>query len=68
VKGSTIKRGSTWTAYWSTVNPATGGRRQHSKGGFVRQKDARTYLNEILSLNPPINGPCESFASAEKVS
>jgi integrase len=49
VKGSTIKRGSTWTAYWSTVNPATGRRRQHSKGGFVRQKDARTYLNEILS-------------------
>jgi integrase len=32
--GFTKKRGSTWTAYWETKDPATGKRRQHSKGGF----------------------------------
>ena len=48
MKGSTIKRGGTWTAYWSTTDPATGKRQQHSKGGFRIQKDARTHLNTIL--------------------
>lgn len=48
MKGSTIKRGATWTAYWSTTDPATGKRRQHSKGGFRLQKDARAHLNGIL--------------------
>lgn len=48
MKGSTIKRGNTWTAYWSTTDPATGKRRQHSKGGFRIQKDARAHLNGIM--------------------
>lgn len=48
MKGSTIKRGTTWTAYWSTTDPATGKRRQHSKGGFRTQKEARAHLNAIL--------------------
>lgn len=48
MKGSTIKRGNSWTAYWSTTDPATGKRVQHSKGGFRIQKDARAYLNGIL--------------------
>lgn len=48
MKGSTIKRGNTWTAYWSTTDPATGKRRQHSKGGFRTQKEARAHLNTIL--------------------
>ena len=48
MKGSTIKRGSTWTAYWFTTDPATGKRRQHSKGGFRIQKDARAHLNSIM--------------------
>jgi integrase len=48
MKGSTIKRGSTWTCYWSTTDPATGKRRQHSKGGFRIQKDARAHLNSIM--------------------
>lgn len=48
MKGSTIKRGSTWTSYWSTNDPATGKRRQHSKGGFRIQKDARAHLNSIM--------------------
>lgn len=48
MNGSTIKRGSTWSAYWSTTDPATGSRRQHSKGGFRLQKDARAHLNDVL--------------------
>lgn len=46
--GSTIKRGNTWTAYWFTTDPASGRRRQHSKGGFRIQKDARSHLNGIM--------------------
>ncbi len=50
------QRGSTWTAYWSTVDPATGKRVQHSRGGFVRKEparppkgdSAREYLNSIV--------------------
>lgn len=48
MKGSTIKRGNTWTAYWFTTDPATGKRRQHSKGGFRTQKEARSHLNGIM--------------------
>lgn len=48
MKGSTIKRGSTWTAYWSTIDPPSGKRRQHSKGGFRTQRDARAHLNMLL--------------------
>jgi integrase len=48
MKGSTRKRGTTWTAYWFTSDPGTGRRQQHSKGGFRTQKDARGHLNEIL--------------------
>jgi hypothetical protein len=48
MKGITIKRGNTWTAYWFTTDPATGKRKQHSKGGFRIQKDARAHLNSIM--------------------
>lgn len=48
MRGSTIKRGNTWTAYWFTTDPATGKRRQHSKGGFRTQKLAQAHLNSIL--------------------
>jgi integrase len=48
MNGSTIKRGSSWTCYWSTDDPATGKRRQHSKGGFRLQKEAREHLNGVL--------------------
>ncbi len=43
------QRGKTHTAYWFTIDPATGKRVQHSKGGFPKQKAARTHLNTILS-------------------
>ncbi|HEX6392975.1 MAG TPA: tyrosine-type recombinase/integrase [Acidimicrobiales bacterium] len=48
MKGSTIKRGNTWTAYWFTTDPATGKRRQHSKGGFRTKNDAQRHLNGII--------------------
>lgn len=35
MKGSIRKRGDKWTAYWFTIEPGTGKRVQHSKGGFV---------------------------------
>jgi len=46
--GSTLKRGSTWTAYWFTADSATGKRRQHSKGGFLTKKAAGEHLNTVL--------------------
>jgi integrase len=50
MKGSTLKRGSTWTAYWDLpADPQTGERRQKSKGGFRRQKDAQAFLNDTLA-------------------
>ncbi len=48
MKGSTFKRGGAWCARWSIDDPATGERRQFSKGGFRRQKDAREHLNTVL--------------------
>jgi integrase len=56
MKGSIGRRGETWTAYWSTVDPATGKRVQHSHGGFVRAEparkpkgdSAREHLNSII--------------------
>jgi integrase len=56
MKGSIRKRGSTYTVLWSTTDPATGARRQHSKGGFKKKEaskppqgdSAREYLNSIL--------------------
>ena len=49
MRGSTRKRGSTWTAYWDLGNDlATGKRIQKSKGGFRTQKDAHRFLSETL--------------------
>ena len=50
------KRGSTYTAYWSTIDPASGKRGQHTKGGFARKDparppkgdSAREFLNSIV--------------------
>jgi integrase len=47
-RGSTRKRGSTWTAYWRAVDPATNETVQQSKGGFRRQSDANKYLNTVV--------------------
>lgn len=48
MRGSTRKRGTTWTCYWDVINPSTGDRQQKSKGGFTRQKDAEAYLDTVL--------------------
>ena len=48
MRGSTRKRGNTWTAYWF-VTDADGERRQRSKGGFARRSDAQAFLNETIS-------------------
>lgn len=42
------QRGSTQTAYWHTIDPETGARKQHSKGGFKTKREAREYLNAVM--------------------
>ena len=50
MRGSTRKRGATWTAYWDLPgDPATGKRRQASRGGFKRQKDAEAFLSTTIT-------------------
>jgi hypothetical protein len=39
MRGSTRKRGRSWTAYWDAYDAETGGSRQRTKGGFRTQKD-----------------------------
>jgi integrase len=49
MRGSTRKRGSTWTAYWDLPGDLdTGKRRQKAKGGFKRQKDAEAFLATVI--------------------
>lgn len=56
MKGSIRRRGDTWTAYWFTIDRATGKQVQHSKGGFIRKEpsrppkgdSAREFLNGII--------------------
>jgi integrase len=49
MRGSTRKRGSTWTALWDHHDPATGARRQKSKGGFRTQREAQTHLATVIT-------------------
>lgn len=49
MRGSTRKRGKSWTAYWDSQAKVEGGTRsQKSKGGFRTQKDAQRFLNDTL--------------------
>jgi integrase len=49
MRGSTRKRGNTWTAYWDgPPDPQTSQRKQKSKGGFKRQKDAQKFLSDTI--------------------
>ena len=48
MKGFTRQRGSNYTAYWETKDPATGKRHQHSKGGFKTKGMAQKHLNAII--------------------
>jgi Arm domain-containing DNA-binding protein len=50
MRGSTRKRGHSWTAIWDLpADPQTSARRQASKGGLKRQKDAQAFLNETIT-------------------
>jgi integrase len=49
MRGSTRKRGQTWTALWDHHDPATGQRRQKSKGGFRTQREAQTHLATVIT-------------------
>jgi integrase len=49
MRGSTRKRGGTWTALWDAPDVETGGRRQKSKGGFRTQKEAQTHLAAVIT-------------------
>lgn len=50
MRGSTRKRGASWTAYWDLpADPTTGKRRQASRGGFKRQKDAEAFLSTTIT-------------------
>ena len=49
MRGSTRKRGSAWTAYWDLpADPATGKRRQASRGGFRTRKEAQRHLAGVV--------------------
>jgi integrase len=48
MRGSTRKRGQTWTAYWDDYDIETGGRRQKSRGGFGTRKDAQRHLASVI--------------------
>jgi integrase len=50
MRGSIRQRGTTYTAYWSTIDPGTGKRQQHTKGGFRTQGDAQKHLNGVMPL------------------
>ena len=50
MRGSIRQRGETYTAYWSTTDPGTGKRVQHSKGGFRTKSAAQKHLNAVLPL------------------
>lgn len=44
--GHTFERPTGWFAQWSSRDPATGARRQHKKGPFKKDSDARKFLRE----------------------
>jgi len=49
MRGSTRKRGGTWTAYWDgPADPETSNRKQRSKGGFRTQKAAQAHLATVI--------------------
>ncbi len=47
--GTIRQRGSTFTACWFTIDPATGKRQQQSKGGFTSEAEAQRHLTTVLA-------------------
>jgi integrase len=72
MRGSTRKRGSTWTAYFDLPpDVETGERRQKSKGGFKRQKDAEAFLATVVTsvhdgtYSEPSKAPLAAYMATE---
>jgi integrase len=49
MRGSIRRRGSSYTWYLDVPDPATGKRRQRSKGGFRTKKECQAALTEALA-------------------
>jgi integrase len=49
MRGSLRRRGATWTALWDGIDPATGKRRQRSKGGFRTRREAEHHLATVVT-------------------
>jgi hypothetical protein len=49
MSGFVRKRGSTWTWYLNVPDPATGERRQRTKGGFRSKKECQAALTEAAA-------------------
>ncbi|HSZ70211.1 MAG TPA: tyrosine-type recombinase/integrase [Solirubrobacteraceae bacterium] len=71
MRGSTRKRGSSWTAYWDDYDVATGERRQRSRGGFATRRDAQRHLAGVVvavnegSYSEPSKQPLGRFLVEE---
>lgn len=65
MKGSVRTRGATYTAIWSTTDPATGKRLQHSRGGFTTKRAAQAHLNDVLGKPEHRRAPEKPLTVAE---
>ena len=72
MRGSTRKRGRTWTAYYDLGDDLqTGARRQKTKGGFRTQKEAQQFLADVVTqlgagtYTEPSKQPLATFMSDE---
>ena len=71
MRGSTRKRGKTWTALWDATDPTTGARKQKSRGGFRTQKAADAFLATVIvkvnegTFVEPSKQPLGSYMTGE---
>jgi integrase len=72
MRGSVYKRGSTWTGHVDVgIDPATGKRKQQTKGGFRTKRECQAALNDALAalragtLIKPSKRTLESFLVGE---
>src|SRR5215217_6456665 len=49
MRGTTYKRGKTWSVVYDEQPDETGKRKQRSKGGFATRKDAERFLTDTLA-------------------
>src|ERR1700752_4530839 len=46
--GRVFEKSTGWHAQWSSRDPATGTRRQHKKGPFRSEREARKYITQQI--------------------